>query len=313
MTVKHPIICLLGPSASGKTSLAVEMVKRFPCDIISVDSAMVYKGMDIGTAKPDHHTLEIAPHRLIDMVDPAHAYSAGQFRTDALREIKKIVAQNRIPLLVGGTMMYFRILQQGLADLPVQNPALRQQLQMKANEMGWPALHKELAAIDPIAATRIHIHDQQRIQRALEVYYLTGEAITKQQQEDTSALQDYAIQHIALYPKDRNKLHEKIKQRFYGMLEQGFVKEVERLYERSDLSITLPSIRSVGYREMWAYLSSAITYDEMVEQALASTRQLAKRQMTWLRSFKDISMFDPDASRFLDDILKYINHDVFKG
>jgi len=302
------IICLMGPTASGKTSRAVEIVQRFPCEIISVDSAMVYRGMDIGTAKPDKETLRIAPHRLIDFLDPANTYSAGQFRLDALREIESIHSANKIPLLVGGTMMYFRILQQGLATLPQADAALRLELQTRAEKEGWESLHADLCKIDAVAGMKINPNDSQRIQRALEVYLLTGKNMTKWQREHTHALSDYTIYNIALTPFDRVRLHERITLRFDQMLAAGFMDEVRALYERGDLHPDLPSIRSVGYKEMWEYFSGLSTETEMREKALAATRQLAKRQITWLRSWPNVEWLDADLHDVGDKIMKIIQH-----
>jgi tRNA dimethylallyltransferase len=285
----------MGPTAAGKTPLAVEIVQRFPCDIISVDSAMVYRGMDIGTAKPDAATLALAPHRLIDIADPAAVYSAGQFHADALREIDAIIACGRIPLLVGGTMMYFRVLQQGLASLPRADAALRAAMQARAEQEGWAALHEELAQVDPEAAKRIHNSDQQRIQRALEVYLLTGKPISIWQAEDTQPLSAYHVFNVALAPDDRTRLHERIALRFDQMLAAGFMDEVECLYQRGDLSPDLPAIRSVGYRQAWSHLAGEISAAEMRELAIVATRQLAKRQLTWLRSWQALQWLDSEA------------------
>jgi tRNA dimethylallyltransferase len=279
------IICLMGATASGKTPLAIELTKHYPCDIISVDSAMVYRGMDIGTAKPDAETLKIAPHRLIDIVDPAEVYSAGRFRVDALREIKTIIANKRIPLLVGGTMMYFRVLQQGLAALPRADVKVRTALEKRADIEGWPALHAELASVDASAAAKIHANDAQRIQRALEVYLLTGKTMTDWQREQSSPLLEDEFINLAIDVPDRAVLHERIAKRFETMLTQGFIDEVKRLYARGDLHNQLPSIRSVGYRQAWDYVSGEITEKQMIEKAVAATRQLAKRQLTWLRTW----------------------------
>lgn len=308
---KPAVFCLLGPTASGKTPLAIELVKRLPCEIISVDSAMVYRGMDIGTAKPDEASLKTAPHRLIDIADPKEIYSAGHFREDALREIKDIIAAGKIPLLVGGTMLYFRVLQQGLAPLPKANQAMRATLQIRAEQVGWETLHKELMEVDPLAAARIHERDSQRIQRALEVYLLTGKTITDWQKE-TSILSEFDFYHLALIPTDREKLQQKIAERFHQMLDLGFIDEVKRLYERYDLSPDLPSIRSVGYRQAWAYLSGLITYDEMVNEAIIATRQLAKRQLTWLRSWPALISFASEENNVLDQVVTSIKTTLSK-
>lgn len=302
-----PIICLMGPTASGKTPLAVEMVKRFPCEIISVDSAMVYKGMDIGTAKPDAETLKIAPHRLIDLLDPKEPYSAGQFRHDALREIKNIHEQGKIPLLVGGTMLYFRVLQQGLASLPIANSTVREALQQRADKEGWKALHAYLATIDPASANRIHPRDTQRIQRAIEVYQLSGKTISDWQTEDTNPLAGYQVYNVAIAPANREVLHERIKRRFDLMLEMGFEKEVRLLYERGDLSADLPSIRSVGYRQMWEYLEGKIDFEMMREKSIVATRQLAKRQLTWLRPWPEIRWLESESPDLTDQFAQLIS------
>lgn len=305
----NKLICLMGPTASGKTALAVELVQSFPFEIISVDSAMVYRGMDVGTAKPDAATLRIAPHHLIDIADPAEPYSAGQFRRDALREIEAIIARGKVPLLVGGTMLYFRVLQQGLATLPLADPLLREQLRARGEQYGWPALHAELAQIDSAAAERISPQDSQRIQRALEVYQLTGVTITECQQSNTSPLANYQIHNVALMPTDRALLHARIAQRFDAMLAMGFEDEVKRLFERKDMAIDLPSMRSVGYKQMWQYLAGEITYDEMRERSIIATRQLAKRQMTWLRSWPNTTVFNSDALN-VDEVAHWMSSEV---
>lgn len=282
----------MGPTASGKTALAVELAQRFPLEIISVDSAMVYRGMDIGTAKPDAEILQKAPHRLIDIVDPAIPYSAGQFRQDALREINDIIAKDKTPLLVGGTMLYFRVLQQGLASLPTADQSVRENLRARAELVGWSVLHEELAQIDSAAAQRINPQDSQRIQRALEVYHLTGKSITEWQQSDTSPLVNFEVHNIGLMPSDRTQLHTNIAERFDAMLAAGFEEEMKKLIQRADIVADLPSMRSVGYRQMWQYLTGEISYDQMREQAITATRQLAKRQMTWQRSWPNIILLD---------------------
>lgn len=287
-----PIICLMGPTASGKTPLAVDIVQHFPCEIISVDSAMIYRDMDIGTAKPTPDILQIAPHRLINILDPSEAYSAGQFRQDALREIDDIIAHGKIPLLVGGTMLYFRVLQQGIAALPQADVTLRTAFQARIETEGLAALYAELERVDPEAASRIHQHDTQRIQRALEVFQLTGKTITHLQQAATHPLSGYDIHYFAIAPTERKQLHERIALRFQHMLELGFIAEVQSLYQRGDLSADLPSIRSVGYRQAWSYLAGEISYETMCEQAIAATRQLAKRQLTWLRTWPQVTWFE---------------------
>lgn len=314
-------IFLMGPTASGKTALAVELVQRFPMEIISVDSALIYKGMDIGTAKPDADLLAKAPHRLISFLDPAESYSAADFRTDALREMAAITAAGKIPLLVGGTMLYFKVLREGIADLPSADEAVRTQLLAEAAQKGWPALHAELQQIDPVAAARIHPNDPQRLQRALEVYRSTGQTLTHWQQRQKAGSSDdswggnadsfpYRVINIAVCPPDRKQLHQRIAIRFRAMLQQGFHEEVKALYERGDLHPDLPSMRAVGYRQMWDCLAGKTGYAEMEERGIAATRQLAKRQITWLRSWKELHWFDPDAPNFLENVLKILPVDL---
>lgn len=303
------IVCLMGPTASGKTQLAVQLVQHFPFEIISVDSAMVYRGMDIGTAKPDTHILQIAPHHLIDCRDPSEAYSAAQFKEDALQLISAIFARKKIPLLVGGTMLYFRALQQGLADMPSANAELREQLRQEGLRDGWPALHARLASVDPVSAARIHQHDSQRIQRALEVYLLTGINLTEWQKKsssDTENIFDHVI-NIAIAPQDRAILHARIAERFLKMLDEGFIEEVKTLYARGDLTLETPAIRSVGYRQVWEYLQGKLTYNEMTEKGIIATRQLAKRQLTWLRSWPDVMWFDSEDKALFLEVAKTIN------
>ncbi len=298
----------MGPTASGKTQLAVELVQHFPFEIISVDSAMVYRGMDIGTAKPDAATLKIAPHRLLDIRDPAEAYSAAQFREDALREIDDIIAHGKIPLLVGGTMLYFSALQKGLAPLPSADPELRAKLNAEGIEKSWPVLHERLLQIDPLAAKRIHPHDSQRIQRALEVYELTGKCLTDWQQEGTSPLSQYQISYLAVSPVDRAVLHERIATRFSQMLEAGFIDEVKTLFARCDLNLETPAIRSVGYRQVWKFLLGNLTLEEMREKGIIATRQLAKRQLTWLRHWpQTVQWFDSLSENLFEQVKNKIH------
>lgn len=290
-----PAILLMGPTAGGKTQLAVELVARLPCEIISVDSAMVYRGMNIGTAKPDAQTLAIAPHRLIDFLDPVQPYSAARFREDALREMADITATGRLPLLVGGTMMYFRVLQQGLTELPPADPELRARLDEEANTLGWEVLHRRLSEVDPLAAQRIHPHDPQRLQRALEVYELTGIPITEHYARGRDSSPPYRLIKLGLQPVDRQKLHYRIATRFKQMLKQGLINEVEALYQRGDLCADLPSMRAVGYRQIWNHIQGHYDYQTMVDKAIVATRQLAKRQLTWLRSERDVEMMQSEA------------------
>ena len=286
-------IFLMGPTASGKTGLAVELVQRLPLEIISVDSALVYRGMDIGTAKPDAATLALAPHRLIDIRDPGEAYSAAQFRADALREMESICARGNTPLLVGGTMLYFRALEQGLSILPGADPEVRAQLETRAAEIGWAAMHQRLAAVDAESAARIHPNDPQRIQRALEVYELTGVALSELCRRGSETAPNYRFLKIVLAPPEREVLHRRIEARLRAMLEQGFLDEVQRLQRRGDLDARLPALRAVGYRQAWMYLQGELSADEWVERTLVATRQYARRQLTWLRAEADAHWVDP--------------------
>jgi tRNA dimethylallyltransferase len=302
-----PAIFLMGPTASGKTELAVELVRRLPVEIISVDSAMVYRDMDIGTAKPESAVLAEAPHRLIDILDPAEAYSAARFRKDALREMAEITAAGRIPLLVGGTMLYYRALQQGMADLPEADPQLRARLEEEARQHGWEALHARLAGVDPISAERIHPNDPQRLQRALEVFELTGRPLSELWQAQQGQRLPYRVVKMAVAPDDRAELHRRIAQRFEMMLKQGLVEEVEALFRRGDLHSELPSVRCVGYRQVWQYLDGELSREGMSEKGVVATRQLAKRQFTWLRSEQDLQWFATFDGRLLEKVLKFLD------
>ena len=278
-----PAILLMGPTASGKTDLALALADRLPCDLISVDSALVYRGMDIGTAKPPPEVLARVPHRLIDVCDPADAYSAARFRDDALAAMAEITARGRIPLLVGGTMLYFRALQRGLSPLPKSDPSVRADLMERADRLGAQAMHRWLAEVDPDAAAQIHPNDPQRVQRALEVILLTGQPMTELWRARCEPL-PYRTLKLVRSPRERATLHRRIAARFEAMLEAGFKDEVRRLWQRGDLPAELPSMRSVGYRQMLQYLLGDYSYAEMTERAIVATRQLAKRQYTWLRS-----------------------------
>ncbi|WP_296026234.1 tRNA (adenosine(37)-N6)-dimethylallyltransferase MiaA [uncultured Aggregatibacter sp.] len=277
-------IFLMGPTASGKTDLAIQLRQQLPVEVISVDSALIYRGMDIGTAKPSKAELALAPHRLIDICDPAESYSAANFRTDALREMQEISAQGKIPLLVGGTMLYYKALLEGLSPLPSADEKVRSEIEAKAALIGWGELHQELSKIDPISAQRINPNDSQRINRALEVFYLTGKTLTELTAQKGEAL-PYDILQFAIAPEQREVLHLRIEQRFHKMIELGFQQEVEKLYHRPDLNENLPSIRCVGYRQMWEYLRGDYDHDEMIFRGICATRQLAKRQITWLRGW----------------------------
>lgn len=285
MHKKPQAIFLMGPTASGKTDLAIALRQTLPVEVISVDSALIYKGMDIGTAKPSQAELALAPHRLIDILDPAESYSAMNFRADALKEMADITASGRIPLLVGGTMLYYKALIEGLSPLPSADPTIRAEIEQRAEQQGWAELHQELLKIDPVAGTRINPNDSQRINRALEVFYITGKTITELTAEQGESL-PYDVLQFAIAPQERAVLHERIEQRFHKMIALGFEEEVKKLYARSDLHIDLPSIRCVGYRQMWEYLQGEISLDEAIFKGICATRQLAKRQITWLRSWQ---------------------------
>jgi tRNA dimethylallyltransferase len=304
-----PIPCLLGPTASGKTAAALALAARRPVEIISVDSALVYREMDIGTAKPTAEERGVAPHHLIDIVDPTDAYSAAQFRADTLRLTGEIHARGRLPLLVGGTMLYYKALTQGLNDLPAADPDVRATLDADAAREGWPALHERLATVDPVTAARLAPNDSQRIQRALEVFMLTGQAMSAwlaapARQDDAAAA--WRFVPIALEPSDRSVLHARIEQRFDAMLAGGFVDEVVKLRERGDLRPEMPSMRCVGYRQLWEYLDGAVDYPTMRDKGIFATRQLCKRQLTWLRSMTErvvVDCCDPQATaRVLDQV-----------
>jgi len=299
-------VLLMGPTASGKTDLAVDLVERLGLEIVSVDSAMVYRGMDIGTAKPDAAELARAPHRLIDFLDPAEAYSAARFRADALDEMADIVAAGRTPLLVGGTMLYFRALQAGLAELPEADSAVRAELAAEAAQRGWQAMHERLAGVDPASAARIHPNDPQRIQRALEVYLISGEPLSAWLARTPAEAFPYRPIKLAVAPTEREILRERIAGRFERMLEQGLLGEVQALMARGDLDPGLPSMRAVGYRQVWAYLAGECDRDTMVSQAVTATRQLAKRQMTWLRSEPELNWFDSLDGNLLDRALNLL-------
>ena len=298
-----PCVFLMGPTASGKTGLAVDLCERFPLDIISVDSALVYRGMDIGTAKPDGETLRQAPHRLIDIRDPAESYSAADFCADALAEMKTISASGRVPLLVGGSMLYFRSLEHGLSRLPAANPAVRSQLEEQAAEIGWPAMHAILKQKDPQTADRIHQNDPQRIQRALEVFSVSGRTMTELQAQSTGTALDYRIHKIIVAPAQRKVLHQRIEQRFKWMMENGFLDEMKALYNRSDLYADLPSMRAVGYRQAWNFLAGDCSYEAMQDKTMAATRQLAKRQLTWLRRETASVWYDLQADGAREEVI----------
>ncbi len=304
-----PVIFLMGPTASGKTDVAVRLVEKLPCEIVSVDSALVYRGMDIGTAKPDAELLARAPHRLIDVCDPAEPYSAARFRQDALHEIDEIHAAGRIPLLVGGTMLYFRALEQGLSELPAADPVIRAHLDEQLMREGSEALHAELAKVDPVSAARIHHNDPQRIQRALEIFLATGSPMSELWEAQRVESFPFHLLKIALAPLERSILHERIALRFKGMLEQGLVEEVRRFFQRGDLSLDLPAMRAVGYRQVWAYLAGEYDYATMVQKGIVATRQLAKRQLTWLRSDAEVHWLDAQEEKMFEKLLNLIERE----
>lgn len=306
----------MGPTAAGKTDLAIELTRVLPCELISVDSALVYRGMDIGTAKPSKEVLAAHPHRLIDILDPAESYSAADFRRDALQAMAEITARGNIPLLVGGTMLYYKALLDGLADMPAADAQVRAQLEAQADAFGLAELHRQLAEVDPESAARIHPNDPQRLIRALEVYRVSGESMTahRQRQFAESLAADaggqghlpYTVASLAIAPTDRHILHQRIASRFSQMLEQGFVDEVRELRARSDLHAGLPSIRAVGYRQVWEHLDGKLSEAEMRERGIIATRQLAKRQFTWLRGWSDIHWLDSLACDNLSRTLQYL-------
>ncbi|MDQ7983621.1 tRNA (adenosine(37)-N6)-dimethylallyltransferase MiaA [Pseudomonas sp. G34] len=311
MSSLPPAIFLMGPTASGKTDLALALARVLPCELISVDSALVYRGMDIGTAKPDRATLDAFPHHLVDIRDPAEAYSAADFRRDALAAMADITARGRIPLLVGGTMLYYKALLEGLADMPGADAEVRAELEARAERDGLVALHAELQAVDPQSAARIHPNDPQRLVRALEVWRVSGMTMTQlRAQQRDAASQDgglpYTVAQLAIAPAQRQTLHERIAQRFDLMLEQGFVAEVERLHRRADLHAEMPSIRAVGYRQVWDHLEGRLSAAQMRERGIIATRQLAKRQFTWLRSWQNVQWLDSLDCDNLPRALKYL-------
>ncbi|MEX2517583.1 MAG: tRNA (adenosine(37)-N6)-dimethylallyltransferase MiaA [Gammaproteobacteria bacterium] len=300
------VICLMGPTAAGKTDLAVAISQQLPCDIVSVDSAMVYRGMDIGTAKPDAAILAQAPHRLIDIRDPAQTYSAADFCADARREVAAIHANGRIPLLVGGTGLYFRAFEQGLALLPAASHSVRQKILSDARTLGWDALHQRLQAIDPDSARRIHPHDPQRLQRALEVYAVTGKPMSQLlASQAATGIRARLLKYIVA-PADRAWLRERIRQRFTEMLAAGLVEEVRGLYQRGDLHADLPALRMVGYRQVWQFLADQLEYEDMITHAVVATRQLAKRQLTWFRAERDGIWFDSRQEQILSRLMEHL-------
>ena len=301
-----PAVFLMGPTAAGKTDLAVQLVQQHSCEIISVDSALIYRSMDIGSAKPDAATLGLAPHHLLDIRDPSEAYSVAEFCADALALMADITARGNIPLLAGGTMMYYKALMDGLADLPESDATIRQQLEADVLAQGLPALHARLAQVDPASAKRLHETDSQRVLRAMEVYLITGETLSSHWARQQAYRLPYDVTTIGLWPPERALLHKRIALRFQMMLEQGFEQEVVALRGRGDLDLSMPAMRCVGYRQMWQYLDGDYDYDTMIHKGVVATRQLAKRQLTWLRSWPTLQYFDS-----LDDKLAFTVSQLF--
>lgn len=302
MASKPSAVCIMGPTACGKTDLALELARQYPFEIVSVDSALVYRGMDIGTAKPSPEVLEELPHYLVDILDPEQAYSAADFRADALRAMDEIAARGNTPLLVGGTMLYFKALSEGLADLPSADPAVREKIRALAESEGWPAIHARLSEVDPEAAARIHPNDPQRLQRALEIYEISGQSQTELHRNQPEAC-PWQLCQIAIMPPDRAALHRRIEARFDAMLAQGLLEEVSALKARPGLSSTLPAMKAVGYRQVWAHLEGEYDFAEMRHKGIVATRQLAKRQLTWLRSWPDAQFIEAAS---LDVVLKIV-------
>lgn len=293
-------ILLMGPTGAGKTDLAIELATELPLEIVSVDSAMVYRGLDIGTGKPDRTTLVRVPHHLVDILDPSESYSAGQFVRDAVRLMGEIHARGRVPLFVGGTMLYFRALTRGIAELPSADPAIRTAIDAAGREQGWPAMHARLQAIDPVAAARILPNDAQRLQRALEVHAVTGRPLSQWQAETHPPAPHVQYWRIAWCPADRAALYERIEKRFHAMLDAGLIDEVRRLYSRPDLTPNLPALRSVGYRQLWSHLAGEADYDEAIRAGILATRHLARRQLIWLRKEPDAEWIDSlDSASFV--------------
>lgn len=307
MVDQRPLaIFLMGPTAAGKTDAAIALHETLGHELISVDSAMVYRGMDVGSAKPSAAELARAPHRLIDLRDPADPYSAADFREDALREMRQISAAGKVPLLVGGTMLYFKRLVEGVANLPAADPLIRERLAAMQAEQGLAALHRELASVDPVSAARIHPNDPQRLMRALEVFHASGRPMSELWAEQETETFPWRVLSIALSPLDRSVLHRRIAQRFGAMLDEGLIDEVAALKKRKDIHAGLPSMKSVGYRQVWEYLDGEYDRDELVSRGVIATRQLAKRQLTWLRSWPALRWIDTQQPDALDKLLKFV-------
>ncbi len=300
------LLCLAGPTASGKSAIARAIAQTWPCEIINVDSATIYRGMDIGTAKPSHEERAALDHHLLDILDPLESYSAAAFRRDTLRSVKEICARGRLPVLVGGTMLYFKALRDGLNDLPTADPEIRKELELRAAMVGWPAMHETLRLIDPKTAARLSPNDSQRIQRALEIWHITGKTMSELLSAPEQTDKPLATVTLSLEPTERNHLHQRIAMRFDQMLEEGFVEEVKALRARGDLHTDLPSIRCVGYRQFWSMLEGEVTPVQAREQAIAATRQLAKRQLTWLRSLPDRITIEADSNEATEKTLAIV-------
>lgn len=300
-----PILCLAGPTASGKSASTHILAQYWPIEVIVMDSATIYRDMDIGTAKPSAEEQAAIPHHLLDIRDPAESYSAAEFATDATRLIQEIRARGHYPVLCGGTMLYYKALREGLNDLPQADPAIRQQLDERAQEIGWPGMHEELTRIDPVTAARLAPRDSQRIQRALEIFHISGKTMSDWL-KDKAQPQEGSHQYVtmSLEPEDRSWLHKRIAVRYHDMIEQGLLQEVEKLYQRPDLHPGLPSIRCVGYRQLWSYLDGEVSLDLAIEQAIAATRQLAKRQLTWLRSEPERQQFNCQNPQAAEQIVQ---------
>jgi tRNA dimethylallyltransferase len=300
-----PILCLAGPTASGKSASTHILAQHWPIEVIVMDSATIYRDMDIGTAKPSAEEQAAIPHHLLDIRDPAESYSAAEFATDATRLIQEIRARGHYPVLCGGTMLYYKALREGLNDLPQADPAIRQQLDERAQEIGWPGMHEELTRIDPATAARLAPRDSQRIQRALEIFHISGKTMSDWL-KDKAQPQEGSHQYVtmSLEPEDRSWLHKRIAVRYHDMIEQGLLQEVEKLYQRPDLHPGLPSIRCVGYRQLWSYLDGEVSLDLAIEQAIAATRQLAKRQLTWLRSEPERQQFNCQNPQAAEQIVQ---------
>ena len=304
---KPPAICLMGPTAAGKTQFAMDLADRFSSTLINVDSAQVYRGMDIGTGKPDATTRRRYPHRLMDIRDPSEIYSASQFRADAIQEMSDALVRGKTPVLVGGTMLYFKVLRDGLAAMPNGNLRVRKQIETLAAESGWETVHAELKKVDPESAARIHANDPQRLQRALEVFLLTGKSLSALHRENHDPAElPCRLYFVSIQPTDRAVLHNRIAERFRRMLSEGLIEEVRALYERGDLNLSMSSMKSVGYRQVWQYLAGEFTHGEMIEKSIVATRQLAKRQLTWLRGWPALRALGEPDKNSIDAVLKIL-------